>query len=660
MRFLTLFQRVFLIINCLLWVMPAATATPLNSKLQTPPTYSTITSESGWLNTERALKADDLKGRIILLDFWTYCCINCIHVMPDLKYLEEKFGNDLTVIGVHSAKFKNEKDSENIKNAILRHDLTHPVVNDADFKIWKKFGVKSWPTFILISPKGIVAEVYSGEGHRAELEQAIEKIRQEYADDLNRAPLPIALEKEKMPETVLKFPAKLAVYPVFTGSKNPLVISDSGHHRIVLVSVEDERIIETVGSGKPGFKDGSFDEAEFRFPQGVLVGFGSRDYASPDGMNSPIYVADTGNHAIRKIDFKTRTVKTVAGTGVQGYERNLQNAKATQTAIASPWDLAFYPDYRRIVIAMAGTHQLVSYDTEKQTLSVVAGSGVESIEDGGYPDNSLSQPSGLAVSGSKLYFVDAETSSLRVLENGEVKTLIGSGLFDFGYADGVKGKALMQHPLGVFADMSGVYIADSYNHAIRRYDPVTGKLENYAGHGVRGKQDGSRPAADFNEPGGLVKTSGALYVADTNNHAIRAIDLESGRVDTLTIHEAAVENAITPNEDLPNLEPMKPMVVAVSLPVRVTLAMQPGWKINADAPSYLDLFAGNRHVAGFELKDIKPGEVMLPALAAGEYRLQGTLYYCEDKAGSQCLIKSFDVTLNAAASGQAGISLRLN
>lgn len=597
--------------------------------------HKTLASQSGWLNTSRPLTAEDLKGRILLLDFWTFCCINCIHVIPDLKYLEEKFGSDLTVIGVHSAKFKNEKDTENIRSAILRYDLSHPVVNDFDFSIWQKFGVRAWPTFILINPQGTIEQVYSGEGNRAEAEADIEEMRNKYAGKFVTAPLPIALEKDKAPPSVLSFPGKL------DSGGGKLFASDSSNHRVVAMSLEGE-ITEIIGSGKAGFKDGGFATAEFNTPQGVLY---------KDGL---LYIADTGNHTLRVADFKTRTVATLAGTGKQGYERSVKNMPGLQTPLASPWDLAFYPDDKHIVIAMAGTHQLWSYDIEKKTVSVIAGNGRESIDDGKYPYNSLSQPSGLSATGGKLYFVDSETSSLRVYENGEVKTLIGSGLFDFGFKDGAKGAALMQHAIGVFADETGVYVADSYNHSIRCYDPKTGELTTFAGHGARGNKDGAAAQAEFNEPNDLLKIGDRFYVADTNNHATRVIS--GGKVSTLAVKEPAESAQFSDN--LPNLERLPPMDVATG--ASITIGLQKGWHINDEAPSSLILFDNHKNaVTGFSLEQIKAGKLSLKVLAGGQYRLQGTLYYCEEKEGAQCLIKSFDAPLNVKATGKKEIVLPL-
>ncbi|MGB1539985.1 MAG: thioredoxin-like domain-containing protein, partial [Rickettsiales bacterium] len=516
-------------------------------------------------------------------------------------YLEEKFGDKLTVIGVHSAKFANEKDTENIRQAMLRYDIEHPVVNDNHFNIWKSFGVHAWPTFVLINPSGHIEAVYSGEGNREAAEQDIARLIAKAGDRLRTEPLPLDLEKNKQPESLLAFPGKLALAEDF-GGKPMLFISDNGHHQIVGARL-DGRIELVIGSGEEGLKDGDLAHAQFNHPQGVLW----------DAKTQTLFVADTDNHALRAIDLKTKTVSTLAGNGKQGRDRVVMGADARRAQLASPWDLAFYPDANHILIAMAGTHQLWVYDREEEAVSVVAGNGRESIDDGRYPMNSLSQPSGLAVKGDVLYFVDSETSSLRRLEDGKIKTLIGTGLFDFGYKEGTLGVALMQHPLGVDADDSGVYIADSYNHAIRKFDPETGKLSDFAGTGERGDVDSVFDQARFNEPNDIVHYAGTFYVADTNNHRIRTLDEVSGKVGTLELR--LPEFALQPPEydaSLPELASLPHQEVVNRAAIQ--LHLKTGWKINADAPTYLALYEVEDHtpLAQWNREALKAGSAKLP------------------------------------------------
>ena len=616
--------------------------------------HRAIASQSSWLNTSRPLKAEDLKGRIILLDFWTYCCINCIHVMPDLAYLEKTFGENLAVIGVHSAKFTNERDTTNIRNAVLRYEIEHPVVNDSDFSIWQNFAVRAWPTFILINPEGKVEETYSGEGNRDQVERDIKVLLRKYAGRgvINTLPLPINLEKNKELENVLNFPSKLTHIPDYKG-KPALVISDSSHNRIVLTTMSGI-VMETIGSSEQGKEDGDFATATFNRPQGVVYGDGK------------LYVADTENHLLREIDLATRQVTTIAGTGVQGYERHASRQKALSTSLASPWDLAFYPDNDTLTIAMAGTHQLWTYGIKNKVISVLAGNGQESIDDGSYPFNSLSQPSGMSVHDGKLYFVDSETSSLRVMQDTEIETLIGTGLFDFGYKDGKQGEALLQHSLGVFADETGVYIADSYNHAIRKYDPKTGYLSTLTGNGKNGEKDGALSLASFSEPNDIERVGDKYYVADTNNHRIRVIDPARQLVYELpiTAFAPAPENPSLVSL-LPNTQWLPQSVFKPGEKITFELGMKEGWKINAEAPSYLALFemkkSGAELVQDFDTEALAAKKVVFgPLKARTSYRLQGSLYYCEEKDGAQCLIKSVDSPIVPAAVGKLSVKFPLN
>src|SRR3989338_110559 len=481
--------------------------------------HRVLEQDYGWLNTSRPLKAEDFKGRILLLDFWTYCCINCLHVIPDLKKLEAEFGEHLTVIGVHSGKFFNERDEDNIRAAVLRHHIEHPVVNDAPFRIWKSFGVRAWPTLVLLNPEGRIDRIYSGEGHLNELRDDIGRLQKAYTGGYNIEPLPLNLEANKKSPSFLKFPGKLAYAP----DRKLLFVSDSSHHRILGMTLQGEIQLVIGEKESAGWKEGSFSEARFNGPQGLLY------------VQNILYVADTENHLLRKINLNTQKVTTIAGLGKQGFEREVEGNDALKTPLSSPWDLELSPDEKEIIIAMAGTHQLWGYHRERAQLRVIAGNGIESMDDGRYPHNSLSQPSGISRLGKKFYFVDSETSSLRVLEDGRITTLIGTGLFDFGFKDGKGKEGQLQHPLGVFADESGVYIADSYNHAIRRYDPATQKVVNITGQGVSGFFDGGWGYALFQEPNDVIKIGDQLFVTDTNNHLIRVIDLQKKTVRTLEL-----------------------------------------------------------------------------------------------------------------------------
>lgn len=502
-----------------------------NKELISTALHKAITQHNKWLNLARPLTPEDLQGRIILLDFWTFCCINCIHIIPELHKLEEEFGSALTIIGVHSAKFTNEKDQETIRAAIIKYGITHPVINDSDFHLWNLFGINGWPTLLLLNPKGRIEEIYGGEGHSQELNQAIHSLIKQYGDRITTTPLPIALEKTKQPHHSLNFPSKLEYVSDFEGQ--PLLfISDSSNNRILGVRPSGELHL-SIGSGLSGSSDGSFSEAQFNKPQGIIY------------SNSTLYIADTDNHLLRAVDLHTKQVTTLAGTGHQGSYVLYGKLNALKASLSSPWDLAFYPTDREITIAMAGTHQLWIYSLETQMISIGAGNGHESMIDGFYPVNTLAQPSGLSAQDAQLYFVDSETSSLRVLEDKHITTLIGVGLFDFGYIEGTKATARMQHPLGLQADGSRIYIADTYNHAIRCYDTKTGYLSNYSGTGKRGTNLGTLQETEYYEPNDIVKAGTLFYIADTNNHRIVMLDTVTQTTKELTIYLPALLDPAT-------------------------------------------------------------------------------------------------------------------
>ncbi|MCS7085862.1 MAG: thioredoxin-like domain-containing protein, partial [Bacteroidia bacterium] len=316
-----------------------------------------------WLNTDRPLRLQELRGKIVLLDFWTYCCINCIHVLPDLKKLEREF-DQLVVIGVHSAKFDNERDAENIRQAVLRYDIEHPVVADGEFKLWRQYGIRAWPSFVLIDPEGKVVGQASGEGLYDVLRDYILNISEvfEKKGKLDKRRLVFPLEREKGRGGLLSFPSKIE-----TDGKR-LFITDSNHDRIVVCTPQGE-VLDVIGSGLEGREDGDFDRCRFFRPQGTAY----------DAQNDALYIADTENHLVRRADFATRTVTTVAGTGVQN-RRESAAGPGLQTALNSPWDLAFWKG--ELYIAMAGPHQIWRFDPKTGRVENFAGSGREDIIDG--------------------------------------------------------------------------------------------------------------------------------------------------------------------------------------------------------------------------------------------------------------------------------------
>lgn len=473
-----------------------------------------------WFNVPAPLTLQALRGKVVLLDFWTYGCINCMHIIPDLRRLEEKYRNELVVVGVHSAKFTNERRSEGIRRILVRYDIDHPVANDANFAIWNAYGARAWPTQVLIDPEGYVVATASGEGKSEAFDQAIAAVIQVFDERgaMDRSLRPRSLERERLRLGPLAFPGKVLA----DEASGRLFMADSNHHRVLVASLAGV-VQHVIGRGVVGRRDGAFAEATFYRPQGLAL----------DGGR--LYIADTENHLVRVADLDEGTVATLAGTGRQaGW--GAAGGAAREMSLNSPWDLARVGSL--LFVAMAGAHQIWVIDLVRSLSFPYAGSGREARVDGAVDVAAFSQPSGLSQFDGTLFVADSEANIVRAIAlppRNHVRTLAGGDLFEFGDRDDRGDLARFQHPLGVTSVQGLVFVADTYNHKIRTVDPATGDVRTYAGTGEPGARDGGRSSATFDEPGGLSATSGALFVADTNNHAIRRVSLGDGRVETISL-----------------------------------------------------------------------------------------------------------------------------
>lgn len=500
-----------------------------------------------WLNTGgKMLGLEQLRGKILVLDFWTFCCINCLHVLDELRPLEEKYADVLVTIGVHSPKFEHEADPVALAAAVERYEIHHPVLDDPELLTWQAYSARAWPTLVVVDPEGYIVAHLSGEGHANGLEVLIGELVTEHEakGTLHRGDGPYVAPEAR--EGNLRFPGKAVAL-----ENGNFLVGDSGHHRIVELTADLGTVVRSFGSGTRGFADGGADAARFNEPQGLALL--PADVAAKTGYH--VVVADTVNHRLRGLNLDTGAVGTVAGNGVQrlldaeqaraaGSAANDPDAWISDlgndplaTSLSSPWDVLYSEKAGKVVIAMAGTHQIFTLDPLSGAMDVFAGTGLEGLADGAPGESWFAQPSGLAADAQgNIWVADSETSAVRklVLDDAgavaSVESVIGAGLFDFGFRDGDAAEARLQHPLGVAVLPDGsVAIADTYNGAVRRYDPATKTVSTLA----RGLQEPADVQLDDSVDGEPV-----LLVVETNAHQLVRLPLPK---EALTVDEGAAQ-----------------------------------------------------------------------------------------------------------------------
>ncbi len=639
----------------------------------TPVSYSqgegpSLSGGVGWINSG-PISLQQLRGKIILLDFWTYCCINCHHVLPDLAKLEEKYKNELVVIGVHTPKFEAERDTENIRRKVHEYRIKHPVINDAKMVLWRRFGVNSWPTLVLIDPKGAYVGALSGEGHFEKLDQVIGQMIEDHKakGDLNLTPVKFDPEIDRPDNGPLLFPGKILA----DAAGKRLFVTDTGHNRVVMTDLAGKNTV-VIGSGEEGKADGSYEQARFNRPQGLCL----------DESGETLYLADTENHAIRKIDLKAHAVSTIAGTGSQSQRSPLDRyaGPAKESALSSPWDLAMLPGEKALYIAMAGPHEIWRLDLGSDEIAVWAGSGYEDIEDGPARDAKFAQPSGLATDGKYLFVADSEVSGVRAIigigpkGGGMVRTIVGEGLFAFGDRDG-KGPAVrLQHCLGLAYGDGRLFIADTYNNRIKVCDPKTRSVKGLVGAHAAGDTD--QPPR-FYQPAGLSVAGSILYVADTNNHLIRMVDLNTDRVKTLNLDGLSPPKLAPRRPTFPNAGTINSAGVQArpgkALALKVTIHLPQGYHVNeavampvlVETPGSEGVISPEFPAVGLRLKPPTPEFTVDLPLAkeakagdAFELRLSASVFVCAEKS-NLCMIKSFvwNLPVKFAADGPETITL---
>ena len=422
-----------------------------------------------------------------------------------MRELESKYPAELVVVGVASGKYHAERVTGRIRDASIRLDAIHPILNDRQFRTWRSYAVSAWPTLVAIDPSGYVVGTHAGEFTSEAIVPFIDGLIESarMRGTLNSEPLHFAADDPTHPAGALRYPGKIAI----DGKR--IAIADSGNHRVIVATLREDStsaVVEmTVGTGRPGFSNGR--EGQLNSPQGMVF------------SGDTLYIADVANHAVRAFDLTTKELRTVAGTGGQLRTR----ADRQAGAMSSPWDVTL--SGKALFVAMAGTHQIWSVEISTGKSRVHSGMGGEDIRDGDNQGALLAQPMGITALGDRLYFADAESSAIRwadVAEDGQVGTIVGTGLFDFGDVDGSGDEVRLQHAQGIaFRNDGKLLVADSYNDCIKVVDIESRSSTTW----VRG----------FSEPSGIACNESHAYIADTNAHRIAVVDLNSGETTDLRL-----------------------------------------------------------------------------------------------------------------------------
>ena len=584
-----------------------------------------LVEKGNWFNVVKPLKNSDIEGKIVVMHFWSYSCSSCVESIEKLKELDAKNPDSLAIIGVHNPIFDNEKNYNSVKKAVIRHEISYPVINDSGLDLAKKFNIKNNPSFLIFGLSGRVDKKYVGSDSIDKVIKRTQELIDKNKFSINHSRLPIVLEKNITIASLLTSPTKIIYEENFSykGREFPaFIIANSGQNSVLISNMMGEIILK-IGSGIRGMVDGDIAEAKFSYPQGILYD------------NKNLYIADTGNNSLRIVDFETQKVKTIIGSGEQGDALQVKRIDAKSVDLSAPTDLEFFPDDSNIAISNSGTNQILVFDIKNKNISILAGNGDKGEDDGVYPENSLAQTSDMAVYSDKLYFVDGLTSNLRVVnKDGVLKTLYSN-----------KSSKKLQNPRGLIVDDTGAYISDSFNHVIRKYDFNSQQLNTLFGF-ARGEDVGAKTS--FDEPSGLVSIIDKLYVVDANNNRVLAVNRARGSSTLLDLIPPQKLYKETFVEYLPNLQKSQDIFVKTEAKIDININVKQGWKINQIGPSFINLL---------ELKDEKSATLIasydwnailqkkigsLKLKKDQEYLLQGKIYFCRNSVNSLCYIKSYE------------------
>lgn len=466
----------------------------------TPPAPKTIVADTDraipfpdslqWLNTPSPLTLQQFKGKFLLLSFWTSSSSLSTGQQKQLESLQ-KDNPGLEVVVVHSGKYDSERITDNIRNAVIENNITFPVVNDSAFTLWGAYGIEAWPSNILINPDGAIVARSQG----AELSNSIQSEISKHKGKLKTYGAHSGSELQRFRQGLMLYPSFIESDHIFS-----LFITESRGHRILQADFSGT-VEQAIGTGKQGYRDGNLHNAQFSFPKETAY----------DAKDSILYIADSGNDAIRAYHLKTGEVTTVLGNG----SRQMSNPKSiqgTEQGLNQPTGLELVGN--DLYIAMTGWNQIWKLDTKTSLAEPVAGSGKFGFEDGKNLKCTLAEPFALTSDPEGIiYFTEMQSSAVRMLKNRSVSTLVGTGVFEFGDVDGRSNKAKLQGPSGIVYHNDNLYVADEYNNKIKKVDPYSGKTETLLGAP-------SNPNKKFNHPSGIAVLRNELFIADKYNQLI--------------------------------------------------------------------------------------------------------------------------------------------
>lgn len=616
---------IFMILNQ--WYLPAMAALPYK-----PAPAPGFRPELDWINTKGPVRLADFKGKFVIVNFWTYGNVICQAGIVELKRLIREFPNEVVVIGIHSGKFIAERKTENIRKAVLRFGIFYPVGNDEQFRAWSDFNVDVWPTTILIDPDGVEIFRHTGTPLYENIKIQIERFRDYYGPKIDRREYDWPQQVQSQEQGSLFFPTQVLI----DEKEGGLYIADSGHQRIVLADLSG-LVKDVIGSGEAGDKDGQFFEAAFQDPEGLVW----------DGRF--LYIADRGNNKIKRADLVSRQVSTVKN----GSNLNLKG---------SPWGLI--RDNNHLYITLSGVNQIHKWEIGSGQFHLVSGRGSEDVQDGPLLEASFAQPSGIAIDNEMLYIVDSQASAIRqinLLPKGEVLTLVGVNRFEFGDHDGLSHEALLQHPTGVTWKEGELIFCDTYNNKIKILNITSRKVMSLAGDGKVGFLDGSFESARFNGPQGIIYNSGKLYVADTNNHAIRILALDKREVSTLYLNwpdsflqrlRARGDEIVAQKNEMISGKYVQKVVWRTSQPnqikrVQWLMHLPLGCRLNPAKLSQIRFFDDSKKlIKGFQLNSSEVSLPLFRTFTGNKLFAEVTLFYVDKNRPAMDYLKQLIIEIN--------------